>query len=838
MPLPRKVLEWLIFGPEEARRWTQDSPVLPDVWIRYGQEPDERHDLLLVPHRSSSAARVAKELREALDPAADDAAPAGAAAGTKAERSHEVAATPSTVVAWIWFDELVREVIPRTSWWSERVVERAVKGAGLGKDVPDGKVESILQHTLSEARLGRELERFERDVSGEDSSGHDDPGGAQPGGAQPGDAQRGDAQRGDAERGDAENEDAENEDAENQFALPRNLVWMARIAGWIAWSRSADPGVQWKEPWEAALLAYLRSVSEALKTRHEGTDGAEEDTTGKGKGPWEAAWSAAWEESFAGAGGEAAKTPARPAAPSPGELVIEIRALFVPPRRTKETSEETSEETTDRSERQPRVPSKPPDEARIHLVSLNRPAQLAVRQSGLAVKADAARKLFDVDCSRLRWAVLDSGIEARHPAFVPRRKSAAKDGGPTDGESGEQQPETAEEKQKRIEAEKEKRRQADEEWWRTKSRVERTFDFTVLRKLLDPVNLRRLKKKSAPGDEDLDPIYEHLHTELSDTERQARLRELEDLQRFIEDGRNVDWSFLESLLEIPHGKGYGRRRAGSHGTHVAGILAADWDEQGEGRMLGVAPDLRLYDVRVVRPDGSGDEFSVIAALQFLRWLNARQDHSVIHGINMSLSIRHDVANYACGRTPVCEEAERAVAAGIVVVAAAGNRGFTRYTTEDGPLEGYHTVSITDPGNAEGLITVGATHRDRPHTYGVSYFSSRGPTGDGRVKPDLVAPGEKITAPLPGRLDGISYEEGAGDGLGAGIGGLSGLKDGTSMAAPHVSGAAALLMARHNELIGDPARIKRILCASATDLGRERYFQGHGMLDVLRALQSV
>jgi hypothetical protein len=59
-----------------------------------------------------------------------------------------------------------------------------------------------------------------------------------------------------------------------------------------------------------------------------------------------------------------------------------------------------------------------------------------------------------------------------------------------------------------------------------------------------------------------------------------------------------------------------------------------------------------------------------------------------------------------------------------------------------------------------------------------------------------------------------------------------------MAAPHVSGAAALLMARHRELIGKPARVKQILCATATDLGREKSFQGAGMLDVLRALQSV
>jgi hypothetical protein len=183
-----------------------------------------------------------------------------------------------------------------------------------------------------------------------------------------------------------------------------------------------------------------------------------------------------------------------------------------------------------------------------------------------------------------------------------------------------------------------------------------------------------------------------------------------------------------------------------------------------------------------------------------------------------LSIRHDVRNYACGRTPVCLECEQLVENGIVVVAAAGNSGYQSFETKQGPYEGYAALSLTDPGNADGVITVGATHRYSPHTYGVSFFSSRGPTGDGRPKPDLVAPGERIHGPL----------------LNSQWGDL----DGTSMAAPHVSGAAAMLMARYPEMIGQPRRIKRILCDSATDLGRERSFQGHGMLDVLRAFQSV
>src|SRR5205823_13747747 len=68
-----------------------------------------------------------------------------------------------------------------------------------------------------------------------------------------------------------------------------------------------------------------------------------------------------------------------------------------------------------------------------------------------------------------------------------------------------------------------------------------------------------------------------------------------------------------------------------------------------------------------------------------------------------------------------------------------NRGYQNFETKEGLYEGYAAFSVTDPGNADGVITVGATHRFWPHTYGVSFFSSRGPTGDGRLKPDLVAP---------------------------------------------------------------------------------------------------
>ena len=427
------------------------------------------------------------------------------------------------------------------------------------------------------------------------------------------------------------------------------------------------------------------------------------------------------------------------------------------------------------------VPAPPKDSAGLlWSVSRNRKADTSVWRSRLAVKADAVGKLFDVKATNICWAVLDTGIDATHPAFARPSNRAAKGKQP---------------------ASKGGRREFQ-------SRVVKTYDFLRLKELLDPEVKIELKGK---------------HTGL----RAEKLKELQDeLEHNLARGRAIDWTALEPFLRVPHVKGKGQGKytlpEDAHGTHVAGILAADWPDAPkhtslEGPLTGICPGIELYDMRVL---GEGaDEFTIIAALQFIRHLNAHKDLMVIHGVNLSMAVQHDVANFACGRTPVCEECERVVASGVVVVAAAGNRGFNKLQTPDpGATGDYRYISITDPGNAESVITVGSTHRNMPHTYGVSYFSSRGPTGDGRTKPDLVAPGE--------RIDSCS------------IGGDYETMDGTSMAAPHVSGAAALLMARHRELIGQPQRVKQILCRSATDLGREPRFQGAGMLDILRALQAV
>jgi hypothetical protein len=416
-----------------------------------------------------------------------------------------------------------------------------------------------------------------------------------------------------------------------------------------------------------------------------------------------------------------------------------------------------------------------------------RKTQSAVAQSRIAIKADAAIRLFELSCKDLVWAVIDSGIDAEHdafsdwPAIDPRATS------------NECQPER-------------------------KSRVLRSYDFTLINKIL----------KAAFSEDAMTELKAIVRVENEKDEDELR-QIADDLGPRLVSGRPLDWNLLEPLIRIRKVDGKTPAPLNEHGTHVAGILAADWRKLRNGEpkpyedyvepkdsVIGVCPDLRLYDLRVIGPDGSGDEFSVLSALQFVRYLNMNKDKMVVHGVNLSFSLPQQVKSFACGSSPVCQECERLVNSGVVVVTAAGNRGYL--VASDG-FEWYRNLSITDPGNADCVITVGSTHRSEPHRYGVSYFSSRGPTGDGRVKPDLVAPGEKIRSIVPSSRAIVAL-------------------DGTSMAAPHASGAAALLMARHKELIGRPRKIKEVLCGTATDLGRERFFQGAGMLDVLRAMQSV
>jgi subtilisin family serine protease len=294
-----------------------------------------------------------------------------------------------------------------------------------------------------------------------------------------------------------------------------------------------------------------------------------------------------------------------------------------------------------------------------------------------------------------------------------------------------------------------------------------------------------------------------------------------------------------------------------HGTHVAGIIAGEGqskkggrlfaaashrDESGEttpytveiDRISGMAPSCKLLSLKVLNDAGEGKASNLIAAIAYIQEINGYGRSVRIHGLNMSVGYDFEPEWFACGQSPLCVEVNRLVKSGVVVVAAAGNTGYGYTATKArGTVASGLGLTINDPGNAELAITVGSTHREMPHRYGVSYFSSKGPTGDGRHKPDVVAPGEKILScgtkfaiqKIKSQLKSKKNYQYVED-------------SGTSMAAPHVSGVIAAFLSIRREFIEQPEKVKEIFLSSATDLKRDIYFQGRGLVDLMRAIQSV
>ncbi len=296
-----------------------------------------------------------------------------------------------------------------------------------------------------------------------------------------------------------------------------------------------------------------------------------------------------------------------------------------------------------------------------------------------------------------------------------------------------------------------------------------------------------------------------------------------------------------------------------HGTHVAGIIAgeaaagsspyvaaqsigADGATQYHLRNVdgirGMAPRCKLLSLKVLNDDGGGDATALLQAIQYVQDLNDNGRRIQVHGVNISVGYPFDVQWFACGRTPVCVEVNRLVRSGVVVVVAAGNTGHvtTAVNTQGavtGTRDAGQAMSINDPGNADLAITVGSTDREMPHLYGISYYSSKGPTGDGRLKPDVVAPGEHIISAAAGAnrskvptsdapANAFDYVE----------------DTGTSMAAPHVSGVLAGFLSVRREFIGQATDVRDLVIASATDLKRDSNLQGAGLIDLMRLIQTV
>ena len=242
--------------------------------------------------------------------------------------------------------------------------------------------------------------------------------------------------------------------------------------------------------------------------------------------------------------------------------------------------------------------------------------------------------------------------------------------------------------------------------------------------------------------------------------------------------------------------GEGVQDLNGHGTHVAGIACGDGRAHG-GQYRGVAPGSELYVAKVLDRHGAAYMSDVMAGMDWALKQN-------VHVINLSLS----ASPPGDGTDALSEMCDLVVERGYVVCVAAGNSG---------PTPG----SIGPPGCARQVITVGAsTDHDT-----VLEASSRGPTSDGRVKPDTLFPGADIVScrardtSLGSALD-LAYTEASG----------------TSMAVPHAAGVAALLLEADPGLT--PRELKELMMRSAVDLGLDENTEGAGRGDASAALAAM
>ena len=220
-----------------------------------------------------------------------------------------------------------------------------------------------------------------------------------------------------------------------------------------------------------------------------------------------------------------------------------------------------------------------------------------------------------------------------------------------------------------------------------------------------------------------------------------------------------------------------------HGTHVAGLVAGDGTAS-MGKYRGAAPGCGIIALKVLDRYGTGSQDDVLRAL---RWIREYRQQYRIRVVNISVGT---TCNSKRNHARLLESVEQLWDEGVVVVTAAGNQG---------PRPG----SITAPGSSKKVITVGSSDL----LEGRSAISGRGPTAECVCKPDIVAPGNKIMSCVPGKP--YSY----------------GVKSGTSMSTPLVTGAIACALEKNPALTNTD--IKTMLMNSAEDMGLPQNLQGWG-----------
>ena len=275
----------------------------------------------------------------------------------------------------------------------------------------------------------------------------------------------------------------------------------------------------------------------------------------------------------------------------------------------------------------------------------------------------------------------------------------------------------------------------------------------------------------------------------------------------LDGGKIIGWKDFATNQPNPYDQVPG---CGGHGTHVSSIAAGEG--QGNPLYKGVASGAALVGVKVLKRQGNdcvGTTANVNAGVQWVI------DNKALYGIeifNMSIGS----AGSSDGTDSTSLIVDSAVDAGLVGTVAAGNEGPKKYT-------------IGSPAAAAKAITVGAMADVEPGTataglpakgFYLAYFSSRGPTADGRIKPDISAPGVKITAAKAGTTnDYIQY-------------------NGTSMSSPFVAGLAGLMLQADSTLT--PAAVKSKIAATAIDwdASGSDIDYGAGRLDGYEAIKSA
>lgn len=213
-----------------------------------------------------------------------------------------------------------------------------------------------------------------------------------------------------------------------------------------------------------------------------------------------------------------------------------------------------------------------------------------------------------------------------------------------------------------------------------------------------------------------------------------------------------------------------------HGTHVASIAAGDG--QGNPSFKGVAPGAALVGVKVLDRMGSGTISGVLSGVD---WVVANKALFGIDVLNLSLG----TSGCSDGNDSLSLALDNAVNNGIVAVVAAGNAG-------------PGTCTVASPAASRNAIAVGAMADTGENGFFLASFSSRGPTLDGRIKPDVVAPGVSITAAAANTNSGYTT------------------KSGTSMATPFVAGEVALMLDANPSLT--PASVKDKILSNSVDWG--------------------